>query len=73
METATDDMPPEPAVERCTCCGRTDVGLHVRLYCHPEIALCDRCLLWLNGRRVQEALGRLVFQVKSRRSRLSAV
>ena len=64
---ATEDMPPEPLIERCACCGRTDMGVHVRLHCHPEIGLCDRCLVWLNGQRVREARSQLASRVKNRR------
>lgn len=64
---AADEMPPEPVVERCTCCERSDVGLHIRLYCHPDVALCDRCLLWLNARRVKTLGGQITARIKSRR------
>jgi hypothetical protein len=50
METEDSSLP--PSAESCTCCGRTDRRLKVRLWCHPEIALCDRCLFWLNTRRL---------------------
>ncbi len=70
MRTAvdTDDMPLPPPVERCSCCGRTDVKVCVRLDCHPEIGLCDRCLLWLNGRRMATAKDDLVSRIKNWRS-----
>jgi uncharacterized glyoxalase superfamily protein PhnB len=35
----------------CSCCGQVlDQGF-VRLGCHPEIAICDSCLDWLNTKR----------------------
>jgi hypothetical protein len=57
---ATEEMAPEPTVDKCTCCGSRVVGEHVRLYCHPEITICDRCLFWLNSRRLHMAGGRLL-------------
>jgi len=65
---ATGDMPLTPLVEHCSCCGRADVAVRVHLDCHPEVGLCDRCLLWLNGQRVATAKDDLVCRIKSRRS-----
>lgn len=64
---ADDVLPTPPPVDRCSCCGRTDVHVHVRLDCHPEIGLCDRCLLWLNGRRLAAAKEQVVRRVRNRR------
>ena len=36
------------------------------MLCHPEIALCDRCLLWLNGRRLMGAGEWLVGRLQAR-------
>ena len=52
--------------ESCSCCVRDDVRVQVRLLCHPEVGLCDRCLLWLNGLRVAAARDRLVSRLRTR-------
>lgn len=63
---ATEVMPPPPPMEGCACCGRRDVGMHVRLHCRPETAICDRCLLWLNARWARETYSRIARRIGQR-------
>ena len=35
----------------CACCGEVPEQGFVRLGCHPDIAICDSCLDWLNMKR----------------------
>jgi hypothetical protein len=67
----TEETPPAAPEQRCSCCERLGVPVRVALLCHPEIALCDRCLLWLNGRRLMHAgdglIGRLRVRLLLRR------
>lgn len=62
----TEETPPAPPEMRCSCCERPGVPIKVQLLCHPEIALCDRCLLWLNRRRLAHAGEGLVGRLRVR-------
>jgi hypothetical protein len=53
-------MTSEPTTGRgstaCWCCGETRTGDKlVGLRCHPEVALCDSCVGWLDQQRAERA------------------
>jgi catechol 2,3-dioxygenase-like lactoylglutathione lyase family enzyme len=51
MTATTTD---ETSTTTCWCCGEASTEL-VSLGCHPEVAICPRCLDWLNTQRREQA------------------